>query len=255
MPLGTAETRRSKWRHLLGRCLDLVYPPACVRCGLGLQDGRSLCDGCDAGLPRLVAPFCERCGEPFEGRIEGDFRCPNCSELKFSFEFARAAMTWDEGTRELVHQLKYQRAIHLAEELGRLATEAFADPRLATALSAGWPLVPVPLHRSRLQYRFFNQAAEVARVVGRHTGLPVVAALKRIRSTDTQTKLTRKERLKNLQGAFVVSRAGHRWLARAPAGVVLVDDVLTTGSTVEACAATLRAAGFRRVQVVTVMRG
>jgi ComF family protein len=235
--------------------LDWVYPPACALCGGGLHDGRSLCDGCDAGLPRLAAPFCERCGEPFEGRIDGDFRCPNCSELTFAFEFARAAMVWDEGTRDLVHQLKYRRAIHLAEELGRLAAEAFGDPRFATALGAGWPLVPVPLHRSRLQHRYFNQAAEIARVIGRHTGLPVVPVLKRIRRTDTQTKLSRKERLNNLRGAFAVTRAGRRWLAQAPAGAILVDDVLTTGSTVEACATTLRAAGFQRVQVVTVMRG
>jgi ComF family protein len=207
------------------------------------------------GLPRLEAPFCERCGEPFGGLIEGDFRCPNCCGLDFSFEFARAAMVWDEGTRELVHGLKYRRAIHFAEELGRLAVEALADVRFDTARACGWPLVPVPLHRSRLQHRFFNQAGEIARVLGRHAGLPVVVALKRIRRTDTQTKLGRKERLENLQGAFAVTRAGRRLVADRTTGVVLVDDVFTTGSTVEACAATLRKAGFQRIQVVTVMRG
>ena len=243
------------WRRRLGRLLDLVYPPRCVLCASGLRDGRSLCADCDAALPRLTAPFCERCGEGFQGRIDGDFRCPNCSELTFAFEFARAAMVRDEGTRELVHQLKYRRAIHLAEELGRLAAEAFGDERFGTALAMGWPLVPVPLHRSRLQHRFFNQAAEIARVIGRHTGLPVVTALKRVRSTDTQTRLSRKERLQNLHGAFAVTRAGRQWFAQAPAGVILVDDVLTTGSTVEACATTLRSAGCRRIQVVTVMRG
>ncbi|MEO0017102.1 MAG: hypothetical protein RLZZ522_385 [Verrucomicrobiota bacterium] len=243
------------WRRPLMRLLDLVYPSECGRCGAGLPEGQALCAACDAELPRLVAPFCGRCGEAFQGRIDGDFRCPNCCDLAFAFEFARAAMVWDEGTRELVHQLKYRRAIHLAAALGRLAAEAFRDERFGPALAAGWPLVPVPLHRSRQQHRFFNQAAEIARVLACHTGLPVVAALKRTRQTITQTRLSRKERLKNLNGAFAVTRAGQRWLAESPAGAILVDDVLTTGSTVDACAAALRAAGVPRVQVVTVMRG
>jgi len=163
-------------------------------------------------------------------------------------------MQWSDGTRELIHQLKYHRAIHLAAELGRFAAEALDDPRFADALTGGWPLVPVPLHRHRLLHRHFNQAAEIARVAGARAGLPVVAALKRIRRTDTQTRLSRKERLHNLTGAFAVSAAGRRWLARA-GGMIVVDDVLTTGSTVEACAATLKAAGCKRVQVLTVMRG
>ena len=137
-----------------------------------------------------------------------------------------------------------------------VAAEAFADERLRPALQANWPLVPVPLHRTRLQHRNFNQAAEIARVVARHTALPVLPALKRIRRTDTQALLGRKARLHNLRGAFALTSAGRRHLATATgAGAILIDDVLTTGSTVEACAATLRHAGFKSVLVVTVMRG
>ena len=114
----------------------------------------------------------------------------------------------------------------------------------------------MPLHRARLQHRNFNQAAEIARVVAKHTDLSVLPALKRIRRTDTQTLLGRKARLSNLRGAFALTRAGRRYLAdTAAAGAILIDDVFTTGSTVEACAATLRHAGFKRVLVVTVMRG
>lgn len=243
------------WKRGFGLLFDLVYPPCCALCGEPLAGGRSLCGGCGDGLPRLVEPFCVSCGEPFEGRIDGDFECPNCEGLAFSFEFARPAMTWDDGTRELVHLLKYRRGIHVAEELGRLAAEAFADPRLGDALAGGWPLVPVPLHRTRLWRRHFNQAAEVARVVARQTGLPLRELLVRTRRTDTQTRLGRRERLENLKGAFGLSGLGRKWLVEAREGVVLVDDVLTTGSTVEACARVLRAEGVRRVQVVTVMRG
>jgi ComF family protein len=237
------------------RVLDLVYTPQCALCGVVLQNGRALCDSCDAELPRLAAPFCKTCGEPYTGRIEGAFACPNCHELVFSFAFARPAMLWDERTRDLVHQLKYGRCIHLAAELGRLAMAAFTDDRLQPAVAANWPLVPVPLHRSRFQRRTFNQAAEISRVLALYTGLPVLAALRRIRATDTQALLGRKQRLENLHGAFAITAAGRRQLVTSAAGVILVDDVLTTGSTVEACAATLRRAGFKTVLAVTVMRG
>lgn len=243
------------WRKLLSCGLDLLYPPACVLCRENLSDGWALCGACDADLPRLAEPFCQSCGEPFPGEIEGPFACPNCSKLKFAFEFARPAMVRDERTLEIVHRLKYGRELHLAKDLGRLAAEAFGDPRLARALAENWPLVPVPLHRKRFQHRHFNQAEEISRVLSAHTGLPVVRMLARIRATEHQTALTRSQRLENLRGAFVITAAGRRRMEQFPAGAVLVDDVLTTGSTVDECAKILRRAGFQKVVAVTVMRG
>jgi ComF family protein len=244
---------RLRWPRIGVRLLDLLYPPVCSICEEVLSDGRSLCADCDRELPRLVEPFCAHCGEHFEGAIEGAFVCPNCSGLRFSFEFARPAMLLDERTRGLVHRLKYGREIHLAKELGRLAAGAFADERFKVALEGRWPLVPVPLHRSRLESRHFNQALEIATPLSKTLGLPVVEALKRIRKTETQTRLSRSQRLENLRGAFKISRRGAKW--REKAGAILVDDVLTTGSTVDACAKALLKAGFKRVFVVAVMRG
>jgi ComF family protein len=235
--------------------LDLLYPPACGVCGTGLSHGRALCDDCGPDLPRIEEPFCECCGEMFQGEIDGPFECPNCSDLKFSFEFARPAMLRDDRTLDLIHRLKYGREIHLAAELGTLARESFADPRLAPALNGKWPLVPVPLHRKRLRHRHFNQAGEIALALAKHTGQPVLKALRRTRQTDTQTLLNRRERMENLRGAFEITRHGRRRIEESPDGVVLIDDVLTTGSTVNECAKTLRKAGFRKVFVVTVMRG
>ena len=243
------------WQMVRALALDLLYPPSCTLCGSPLRHGQALCEHCRSGLPRLSAPFCQSCGEMFAGRIDGPFACPNCRELSFAFEFARPAMVRDPGTLDLIHRLKYGREIHLADELGRLASEAFADPRLAPALAGSWPLVPVPLHRKRLRHRYFNQAEEIARALASHTGLPVLKALSRIRPTDSQTRLSRKQRMANLCGAFAITRQGSHEVASAPAGVVLIDDVLTTGSTVNECAKTLRHAGFRQVFVVTVMRG
>jgi ComF family protein len=243
------------WRKLASRALDLLYPPLCAVCRENLSEGRALCDACDADLPQLVEPFCKTCGEPFPGEIEGPFACPNCSKLKFAFEFARPAMVRDDRVLEIIHRLKYGRELHLAKDLGRLAAGAFADPRLAPALAGNWPLVPVPLHRKRLQHRHFNQAEEISRVLSAYTGLPVIGALRRIRATEHQTALTRSQRLENLRGAFVITAAGRRRSGQSPAGAVLVDDVLTTGSTVDECAKILRRAGFQKVCAVTVMRG
>lgn len=245
----------SGWRRWISRGLDLLYPPLCVVCRTALSDGRALCDSCDADLPRLAEPFCKTCGEAFEGEIDRAFVCPNCSKLKFHFEFARPATVRDARTLDMIHRLKYGRELHLAKDLGRLAAESFADPRLAPALAGGWPLIPVPLHRKRLQHRHFNQAEEISRVLSFHTGLPLLRALQRTRSTEHQTALTRSQRLENLRGAFSITPAGRSRIAREPAGAILVDDVLTTGSTVDECAKTLRRAGYQSVFVVTVMRG
>ena len=199
--------------------------------------------------------FANAAARRFQGQIDGPFDCPNCSNLKFSFEFARPAMVRDDRTLDMIHRLKYGRELHLAKDLGRLAAESFADPRLAPALAGNWPLVPVPLHRKRLQHRHFNQAEEISRALAHHTRLPVVNALNRTRATEHQTALTRTQRMENLRGAFVLSRSGQRQIENSPAGAVLVDDVLTTGSTVDECAKTLRHAGFQKIFVVTVMRG
>ena len=245
----------SIWKRLGFRILDWIYPQTCAVCGVGLTQGRALCDDCGVDLPRLAEPFCGICGEMFQGRIDVPFACPNCQDLKFSFAFARPALAHDERTLDLIHRLKYGRQIHLVRELGHLASEAFADSRLAPALEGKWPLVPVPLHRSRQRHRHFNQSSEISRILASRTGLPVLNALRRIRRTDTQTQLSRKQRLANLHGAFVITSQGQRRIESAPGGVVLVDDVLTTGSTVNECAKVLRSAGFREVVVVTVMRG
>jgi ComF family protein len=237
------------------RVLDLIYPPSCALCSEGLRDGRSLCSPCRESLPRLTAPFCSVCGEGFDGLIDGVFECPNCRDLSFAFEFARPALFYDERAMGLIHRLKYSREVHVARELGALAAEAFEDPRLAEARSGNWPLIPVPLHRSRFQHRHFNQSAEIARVLAMATGLPMLKALKRIRRTETQTRLSRSQRLANLRAAFSLTGAGLKFSATKPSGAVLIDDVFTTGSTVHECARVLRRGGVQKVVVVTVMRG
>jgi competence protein ComFC len=250
--MGHGAERRGLW----SRVLDLVYPGVCHRCGEGVPGDRSLCPACRDEVPSLREPFCRSCGEEFEGRIAGGFDCPNCRDLDFSFGFARPAVPNHPVVLQMIHDLKYGRRIEIAGELGRLAGRAFADdPRLAAALAEGWPLVPVPLHRRRRLWRYFNQAEEIARSLGRSTGLPLCPALQRVRSTSSQTRLSRAQRLKNLRGAFALSREGEAFAAAKPVGAVVVDDVFTTGATTDECARVLRRAGVQKVVVVTVMRG
>lgn len=243
-------------RGWFARVLDLLYPGVCHRCGDAVAGGRSLCGTCLSAIPSLREPFCLRCGEEFDGRVEGNTECPNCRDLDFPFAFARPAVADDPAVLAMIHDLKYRRHLHLAVELGLTAGRAFAeDERLAEALEGRWPLVPVPLHRRRLLWRHFNQAEEIARALGRQTGLPLCRALSRVRRTDSQTRLTRAQRLKNLRGAFALTRKGAAFSSARPPGAVLVDDVFTTGATTAECARILRRGGVQKVVVVTVMRG
>ena len=147
----------------LARVIDYLYPPSCHLCRAPLDRGRYLCPDCQGELPRVTPPFCQQCGLPYDGNLGGEFTCPNCRERKFSFDFARAALLARDGARELVHAFKYQRRIHLHRDLAALTAEALLDPRLAG--EAAWTLVPVPLHWKRQQWRYFNQAHEIARDV------------------------------------------------------------------------------------------
>jgi ComF family protein len=237
------------------KVLDLLYPPECALCGSGLSGAHSLCSPCADSLPRLRPPFCTTCGECFDGRIDDTFDCPHCNNLQFSFEFARPVLRRDPRALDLVHRLKYQREIHLARSLGSLALEALDDPRFARAIAENWPLVPVPLHRSRARKRHFNQAHELARMIANLADLPLLPCLQRIRPTGTQTALGRKARQKNLKGAFRIRRHLFRPLPAPENGAILVDDVFTTGSTLHECATILRKAGCPSVIAITLLRG
>ena len=238
----------------LARVIDYLYPPSCHLCGAPLDRGRYLCPPCHGALPRVTPPFCQQCGLPFDGELPDPFICPNCRERDFAFDFARAALLARDGARELVHAFKYRRRIHLDRDLATLTAEALRDPRLAK--QDHWILVPVPLHWKRKQWRWFNQAHEMARSLSRLTGLPVENALRRIRPTPQQILLTRAQRLENLRNAFRLSRREQKLRSLKGKSVLLVDDVFTTGSTAHECARILKSdAGAEMVVVLTALRG
>jgi len=241
--------------------LDLIYPRRCEACESALAHGRRddarwLCDNCLNQLPRMEAPFCERCGEPYEGAISGTFRCGNCADLKLHFAYAISAYHAEDTVRELIHRFKYQHELHLSGLLGCFLQKALNDPRLVAEDISQWALVPVPLHHARQREREYNQAWELCRVLSCATGIPALDALKRVRATTPQASLSRHQRMENLHRAFQVKRSTLHHARLQGRNVLLVDDVLTTGSTTSECARVLRKkAGVRRVVVITVARG
>jgi len=239
------------FRSALDAALNFLYPPVCQICG---QERAGAADGyvggkCWSGVRFIKAPFCERCGLPYPGHITQPFRCENCAEMDFSFRYARSAVAANGLILEVVHRYKYNRAVWFEAFLGDLLVRQ-AAPVLA---AEKWDLiVPVPLHPVKEREREFNQAGRLARHLGRALGLPVHDRLvRRVKFTETQTRLTRSQRAANMKAAFA-PRAGKELDG---AKVILVDDVLTTGATTDACARAARRAGAGEVCVWTVARG
>lgn len=229
--------------------LSLFFPPHCATCGADTPGGVHVCAKCAEGARRIEAPFCQRCSQPFEGDITGTFTCSNCSDREFHFECIVAPYLARDVVRECIHKFKYERQFHLRRQLAEWAAAGLDDERIRAQPFDMF--VPVPLHAARKREREFNQAEVIARLLARRAAVPVRNAIERIRYTTTQTRLDRHERMENLRGAFRV---------RHPAVVqnrhiILVDDVFTTGSTVEECARVLRAAGAASVRALTVARG
>jgi len=236
------------------KVLDLLYPPVCEFCDTALDAAESLCAPCQDSLLRITAPFCQKCSEPFDGNITDSFDCPNCFGIEFHFDFARSALRSAEKTRELILNFKYQRRFYLARELSTLIHQTLSeDPRLSD-LPSDTVIIPVPLHWWREQKRTSNQSFEIARQLGLAVGYPVIKAIKRQRYTITQTRLTRKQRLQNLKGAFLL-REKHLPDIKGRT-ILLIDDVFTTGSTAHECAKLLKSEGnAAKVIVLTALRG
>ena len=229
---------------------DLLYPPACVVCGCSLGHGQYLCGSCTESTPGIEPPFCEICSRHFDGEIPAGipFACSDCLAHEFAFQCAVSARRHSGVARDLVVRFKYERQYYLRQPLCDWLAEAFhEDLRLRDPPVTA--LVPVPLHSRRERERTFNQASVLARLLARRVGLPVWPALRRVRFTDTQTALTRAERLLNLRDAFAPARR-----SVTGAHLLLIDDVFTTGATVDECARVLHGAGAASVRVLTVTR-
>ena len=232
----------------LSAVASLLYPHVCAVCSGNVAGGEYLCDTCDDRVIRITRPFCAKCSEPFTGAIAGSFDCANCSHRKLYFEAAVSAYRSRGIVRRIVLDFKYGRQVHLRHLLARWLRAAIDDERIRHHHFD--VIVPVPLHRARERERGFNQAALLADLLSSEMSILAKPVLERIRYTTTQTAFDRAERMENLRGAFRLrKRADVRGLR-----VLLIDDVLTTGSTVSECARVLRQAGASSVHAATAAR-
>jgi ComF family protein len=238
---------RNAWDALL----NLVYPPVCQICReerAGIREGY-VGGECWSQVRFVTAPFCHRCGLPYEGSITQPFVCGNCADIKFHFRFARSAVIANPLILQVIHRYKYNHALcfepFLADLLLRQAVPSLKNEK--------WDLiVPVPLHPAKEREREFNQAERLAHHLSRATDIPVNTGLvRRVKPTQTQTQLNRAERAGNVHGAF--APRGPKKLNGEK--IILLDDILTTGATTSACARVLRRAGAGDLCVWTIARG
>jgi ComF family protein len=229
---------------------DAAWPAAAESRGVDFADAVALyfCLSCRRRWTAVTSPLCPRCGLVFPSRAGEDHLCGRCLDQPGAFTRARAAGIYDGSLRTAVHALKFKGAVSLAGPLGTLLFDTF---RRFWAIDEIDVVAPVPLHRQRLRQRGFNQAYLLVRKWALPGGTAIVRdLLLRTRATAPQTGLDRRRRGINIKGAFGVKRPGQSSAKR----VLLVDDVLTTGATAEACAAALIHDGARRVDVLTLAR-
>lgn len=231
------------------RLLDIVFPPVCLVCRKAVAGHGALCPTCWSDIGFIERPFCERLGTPFDRDFGAGMISLEASAGPPVFERARAVARYDsDKARTLAHRLKYYDRLELAEPLGRWMARAGAD-----LLTDADVIVPVPLHRLRLLSRRFNQSAALAKVISRESAVPLeTMALERVKSTPPQVGLSRNQRAVNMQGAFRIRE--EKRIAVEGRNIVLVDDVLTSGATVNAAARVLLRARAERVDVLVFAR-
>lgn len=260
--------QRSPWRRAAGPVLegllDLIYPRLCCLCKVPLapqtprRGGKAwFCEGCEAGLPLVEPPYCHVCGETYDGAFTKAFRCQNCGDRRLEFEFAVAACRAEEGARELIHQFKYERRLHLRAPLAALMLRTLEEPRLIGENLQDWLLVPVPCTAAGSWTVSSTKAGNSAAASRSGRAFPPPmrwnAGTRRIpRPVSTASS--------GCVTCAVPSECAIRsWQSPIPMSgrsVLLVDDVFTTGATTSECARVLkREGGAEKVVVITVARG
>jgi len=233
-------------RRAAGAVLDLLLPPRCLKCGEVVTAAGALCASCWRALTFLGSPCCACCGLPFAYDLGPGTLCGACAGAPPAYARARAALRYDDESRRLVLALKHGDRLNLAPALGQWMRRAGAE-----LIAEADVIVPVPLHWTRLFARRYNQAAVLAHALA-EDGEPLVGAdfLVRRRRTPSQGRKSASARRRNVAGAFAIGRKADVKGRR----VLLVDDVLTTGATIEECARVLLRAGARRVDALTLAR-
>ena len=239
-------TMMARARGIGAMVLNAVLPPQCLACGAPVDRHGGVCGACFGKIAFITKPYCDVCGVPVESIAGEGALCGACIRERPAFRVARAVFAYADEGRDLVLQLKHADRTDMARHLA-----AWMKREGDAVLAAADVIVPTPMHWTRLFSRTYNQAALLANAVGRLTGKPVIAdALVRRRRTPNQGGLGREARRRNVAGAFVAARPQ----AIDGKTVLLIDDVLTTGATADACARALLKAGAIAVDVLCLAR-
>ncbi|MBI3353569.1 MAG: ComF family protein [Nitrospirae bacterium] len=236
--------------------LNFLLPPACHICKLPVKEWSNpyICRICWDKIKFIDGPVCPRCGMPFKSEValikSPDFLCGECREKRRYFTKAIAVGVYEGTLSEAIHIFKYQKRQAMAKYLNAMVTNV-----LLQRLSDSDIIIPVPLHKKRLSERGFNQSLLIAHHISKRFSIPLcIDGLQRIRWTRPQIELTKEERLKNVRGAFVVG-AGFKPVPTIKGKkIILVDDVYTTGATVNECAKVLKKGEAKEVVVFTIAR-
>ncbi|MCP4681941.1 MAG: ComF family protein [Desulfobacterales bacterium] len=240
--------------NLLNKLIDIIYPPRCPICNEFLLENIhesgavSICRTCASDFREIISPLCPVCGVPFTHDMEEDHLCGECLEKRPLYETLRAPYYYEGAIMEAIHRFKYGEIRYLADYLGPLLAE-FAENRVNRPDS--FLIIPVPLHPKRLRERGFNQSLLLARHVSGQLKTELdFLSLRRVRYTQPQTTLAKDARRKNVKGAFQLKDPG---LVKGRK-VLLVDDVATTGNTLNECTRVLERAGCKKVFCLALAR-
>lgn len=238
-------------RRMWHAFLDTLFPSPerCLLCSRSVRAGRTLCEHCLSEMAHTSGTHCPRCGRALVAQAAASgstATCPACVGTQWAFSEARSIGPYDGALRLAVHRLKFRGQQDFGRVLGEVLYQS-VDPSWWAAVDC---IVPVPLHPDRLQQRGFNQAEVVASQLASLTGKPLRRVLIRHVATHAQTGLSQRQRQRNVQDAFRIALGQERW-AQGKC-LLLVDDVMTTGSTLDACARVLCQAGAADVRVATL---
>ncbi|MDO4620262.1 MAG: ComF family protein [Lachnospiraceae bacterium] len=225
--------------------LDLLYPRLCPVCQEPAPAGRLICPSCLSELPYIEYRRCQKCGKPVE---DGEVFCRDCTEMTHLYREGMGVFFYDDRMRETIAALKYRHRREFGRPLGALMYSLSRDRLLRWKPDL---VIPVPVHSARRAERGYNHAAELAFPVAEFSGIPVSeAVLIRTEKTKAMKKLSAAERRENLKGAFAVAAS-----AEVPHRILLIDDIYTTGATVDACAGVLLAKGAEEVYFLSLAIG
>ena len=226
--------------------INEIIPPRCISCKIITQDDTSFCSKCWEKIDFISNPQCHICSEPFELSVEKEVICPNCIKTRPLYNMARSALAYNENSRNMIIEFKYYNKTHTVDIFAKWmminGQEVIENSDI---------IVPVPLHKMRILKRRYNQSALLANALGRLSKLPVrIDLLSRIKNTPPQSELSFNSRKNNVSNAFKTNKK--KCADIEGKNICLVDDVMTTGATVESCARVMLEAGAKNVNVLTI---